>query len=305
MEAALTRTSETREIEFKREFDPTLTADWCELLKDVFAIINSGGGIILFGLDNCGIAVGASQEVQELDPAIVADKIYSYTNQHFGDIEIFCRPKAGKPIVGLRLGPTEVPLVPSRAGTYERRPGKPRNAFTEGAVYVRHGAKSEPATSEDLRQFLETRLTAARNQLLEGVTKVFEAPKGAHINIAYGGSADSTDLAAVRLARDPNAQTVSVLDPNTSHPYRMKEILSAVNTQIGQETKPLNAYDIKVALAVFGLEKELSFVYRPDHGPTKYSEAFVEWLLSRLAENRHAFRAARSQYRRLRRADNA
>jgi hypothetical protein len=46
---ALAATRETRSIEFKSSFDPDSTGDWCELLKDVMAFANSGGGLILVG----------------------------------------------------------------------------------------------------------------------------------------------------------------------------------------------------------------------------------------------------------------
>ncbi len=54
IEKALNGHSETSNIEYKRGFDVNTTKDWCEIVKDVVAMANSGGGIILFGLEDDG-----------------------------------------------------------------------------------------------------------------------------------------------------------------------------------------------------------------------------------------------------------
>ena len=41
---------EGRRVEFKERFDPASTAEWCELLKDMVALINSGGGVLVIGV---------------------------------------------------------------------------------------------------------------------------------------------------------------------------------------------------------------------------------------------------------------
>lgn len=54
---------ESRSIEFKKEFDPRSPRDWCELLKDIAAIANSGGGFIIFGADSRGFPVAAELDL--------------------------------------------------------------------------------------------------------------------------------------------------------------------------------------------------------------------------------------------------
>ncbi len=46
IEKALTATCETKFIEFKSRFDVDSKQDWCEVIKDIIAISNSGGGIM-------------------------------------------------------------------------------------------------------------------------------------------------------------------------------------------------------------------------------------------------------------------
>jgi hypothetical protein len=40
---------ETRSIDFKEHFDPKELSEWLELIKDLVAMANSGGGLILIG----------------------------------------------------------------------------------------------------------------------------------------------------------------------------------------------------------------------------------------------------------------
>ena len=54
VDKALKAKRESKLIDFKSAFDPESTGDWCELVKDIVAMANSGGGAIVIGLDNSG-----------------------------------------------------------------------------------------------------------------------------------------------------------------------------------------------------------------------------------------------------------
>jgi predicted HTH transcriptional regulator len=67
---------ESKHVEFKEGFDPAVNGEWCELLKDLVAIANSGGGVILFGIKNTGVASEWDPtQLLEFDPAKIVDKI--------------------------------------------------------------------------------------------------------------------------------------------------------------------------------------------------------------------------------------
>jgi predicted HTH transcriptional regulator len=62
--------SETAAIEFKSAFNPADKGEFLEILKDIAAMANSGGGTIVFGLLNDGAPSGADlTAVASLDPA--------------------------------------------------------------------------------------------------------------------------------------------------------------------------------------------------------------------------------------------
>jgi hypothetical protein len=49
-----TLTGESASADFKSSFDPQSKQDWCELIKDIIAMSNSGGGLIIVGVDDDG-----------------------------------------------------------------------------------------------------------------------------------------------------------------------------------------------------------------------------------------------------------
>jgi|GEM_PF-1882227 len=193
---ALSSTSESAQIEFKQDFDPSAQRAWVEIIKDVVAMANSGGGVILFGVDDSG-KVNPEFEAKgilKIDPAEITDKIYKYTNYNFSDFEIKKIKKDGKLIVALKVGgKIDVPIVFAKEGNYQTNQGKTKRAFAKGTIYFRHGAKSEPATREDLHQWLYKVRQETRDELLERFKLLATLPEGSNIQIvsAAGGPVDT------------------------------------------------------------------------------------------------------------------
>jgi hypothetical protein len=172
-EAVLKKVEETEdenaELDFKAAFDPTAPQDWCELIKDVVALANSGGGIVVFGVNDDGTpALGDLQPIHALDPAIFVDKIKKYTNQHFADFSFSSATRRCSPVEILVVAAVSIPIVFTSPGTYDVGGDRQKTAFSRGTVYFRHGAKSDPGTSDDLRTALERELDRVRSSWLDG-----------------------------------------------------------------------------------------------------------------------------------------
>lgn len=218
---ALEAKRESKYIEFKQGFDPSLPCEWCELIKDIVAIANSGGGIIVFGLNNTGIpSTEPVEAIARIDPADIANKISKYTGPADMDFDIRTLQKNGHPLVAFVMQGVSIPLVFQKPGTYDIGSGKQRTAFSVGTVYFRHGAKSEPGTSEDIRKIIERQLEHIRKSWLKGVRKVVQSPPGSTVvTVAErDGRRPPVALATtVRAVNDPNATPVRLTrDPNQS-----------------------------------------------------------------------------------------
>src|SRR6266403_5089359 len=145
---------ESKRFEFKEQLDPGQARDWCELIKDLVAIANSGGGCVVFGTKNDGTrSTWDPAALRGLDPAHVVDRVAKYTGtQH--DFQIVTVEREWGAVPGVLIPPATIPLIFVQVGTYEIEGGRQRTAFGRGTLYFRHGAKSEPANAADMSDFI-------------------------------------------------------------------------------------------------------------------------------------------------------
>ena len=80
IQRALTAKRGSKYVDFKSSLDFAEPHTWCEIVKDMIAMANSGGGILVIGLDNKGSPTRFDPTpVLELDGAAVIDQIEKYT----------------------------------------------------------------------------------------------------------------------------------------------------------------------------------------------------------------------------------
>jgi len=277
----LTAKRESKYVEFKESFDPSSPAEWCEIIKDIAALANSGGGVIVIGVDNVGTPTGVDvAPILAEDPATVTDKINKYTGYQFTEFEITECEKDGHTLAAIKIFPVQFPLVFQNPGQYAVGDGKQKTAFSRGTVYFRHGAKSEPGNTDDIRKTVERKLETIRREWLQGVRKVVKAPPGAQVNVMPPEIIQTTDRAAIpiRIVDDPSAPPYRVIDPDVSHPYRQKELIDKVNKGLPKGVK-INAYDVLTVRRVHDIGSQKTFCHTPKFGTSQYSDTFVGWLL--------------------------
>lgn len=324
---ALALQKETRSVDFKQSFDPKNTRDWCRLLKDVLAMANSAGGIIVFGVDNNGAPTGTDvSEISALDPATFTDKLASYTGIHYEEFRISDHAKDGKKVVCLEIFEAETPLVATKAGTYPSIDGKKQErAFSAGVVYVRHGAKSEPANTLDLRKIIEKRISESRKDVLSGLRKIARAPSGSKIDILVPNIAYTTnntkvvkpaksfdpgsphpvrvtnDSAAspIRITASADAPAYRLVKPDETHPLRMNELLKFVNKEIALINQKITAANIHDVNRVYRCFSNVEYCYESQHGPRQYSVAFAQWLIEQIRKSSMFCYMTRGQARRM------
>jgi hypothetical protein len=306
IEEALSAARESRTVEFKEEFDPSDRRSLCETLKDILAMANSGGGVIVVGVDGQGRPTGGDvRPLLDTDPADLANKLTAFTGRDFDALAVRSHSKGGKLVATVEVGNAVTPLVPIKPGTYEKERGKQERAFSVGVVYVRHGAKSEPGTSHDLERIIERRLRDVRSFWLKGVRRVAEAPPDSVVTVAprfVQVVADAAGATAVRVTTDPAAPVVALADPDKTHPHRLTELLGAVNARLRALGVRVNGYDVRAALAVQGWERDLAYTWKAEHGPRKYSDPFADWLVKEVAKDKRVLRRTRARWKRMPRA---
>lgn len=297
IEKAISSKRESKTIEFKESFDISSSQDWCETIKDIVAISNSGGGIIVFGLKSDGVpsAIDCSY-LLNLDSASITDKINKYTDCHFQDFELEELEKNGYKIVGLVLYESRIPMVFTKPGTYSIQENKQKTAFSQGTVYFRHGAKSEPCNSNDLKEVIERNLEQIKTSWLGNIRKVVSAPIGSNIAVLPSTieATSKPDGTPIRITNDGNAPAYKLVDPNITHPYRGKDVLNLLNTTFGIK---LNSFHLQCLRKKFNLEQSRpDYFYKPMFGSPQFSEDFLTWLKESYSNDNDFFENVRQEF---------
>jgi hypothetical protein len=227
-----------------------------ELVKDFVAIANSGRGVIVVGARSNGVASGADvSKVLSLDPAELTDKVYRYTSEHFGGFEIHDVRRGKSRTAAIVIEAVEdAPLVFSRVGTYPVGANQ-KTAFSQGTIYFRHGAKSEPATRSDLQDFIARRLEMVRESWLSGIRQVIAAPKDTEVALIQR-DADRGGGTRIRLTTDPGAPVYGMVDPDDTHPFRQTELIEEVNKRLPKKARKITSHDIQCVRRVHNIHPE-------------------------------------------------
>jgi hypothetical protein len=206
---------ESKYVDFKEEFDLASKRDWCEIIKDIVAMANSGGGIIIFGVKDNGQEAGRNlREILNYDSADITNKINKYTGSHFADFDILEIKRGGSVVVAMVIGAAYPPLVFIKPGAYSIGGSEQSAAFAQGTLYVRHGAKSEPATSADLESILEREILKRKSNWLGNIRQIMKAPANQVLKIVPhdAQTTENESAQAVRLTDDEKAPSMRIDD---------------------------------------------------------------------------------------------
>jgi hypothetical protein len=287
----------SKRVELKQQFDPRVDADSLELLRDVVALANSGGGVVVLDRSD------------HIDEELIHQQLDRYAEPEFEAFELHDIKRAGRPATAIVVeGVANSPLVFARHGRYRGPEGGDRIAFARGGLYFRHGAKSEPATGADVRDFIKRQLDATRAQWLANIRQVMHAPDGAEVAVIETAERDEEGRPTlIRLTTDPHAPLYGQVDPDASHPYRQKEVIREVNARLDGHS--VNAFDVLSVRRVHAITEETrpEFVHVPKFGSPQYSDAFVDWLVAEDERDAGFFPGAKTAYlatRRRRRTDS-
>ena len=295
LEAALNHEFETESVEYKASITVGSTPDWLEVIKDIVAIANSGGGYLIFGVDNNGKPNDFDcATLATIDPADLTDRLFKYTRHQSIPFAFYKPQKEGKQLFAIEVTGVQVPIVFVKPGTYDIGGGKQKSAFSAGTIYFRHGAKSEPGNSDDLRVFIDRRYEEFRKSWVDALTKFAAAPRGSQVDIVTALT-DERPI-SVRITNDLSAPVVGQIPINESHPYRQKEIIEEFNKSVDAPT-PINHYDLECVRHAYNIDDNAVLCQKIKHASNRYSKAFLDWLIQKYQEDDGFIRNARSSVR--------
>jgi hypothetical protein len=254
--------------------------DWAALVRDVAALANSGGGVIVV-------------ESRAFDEEELYEQLGMFVEPEFEGFEAHAIVRDQSPATAIVVEAVTTPLAFARSSEASTGP-----AFARGDVYFRHGGRSGPATGKDVRDFIRRALDATRQQWIANIRQVMHAPDGAEVAIVETAERDDEGRPTlIRLTTDPHAPLYGQVDPDRSHPYRQKEVIEELNRRVDR-TGSVNAFDVLSVRRIHGVSEETrpEFVHVPKFGSPQYSDAFVDWLVEQNARDPRFFDDAKARY---------
>lgn len=290
---------ESKNLDFKVGFDINSREDWSEIVKDIVAFANSGGGALVLGAHDDGTPADVDVlPYLNVDPADMTNKICAYTEYEFDEFEIIEIKRDRRRLALYAIFGVATPLVFIRDGAHLGQGKKRRPAFVKGSVYFRHGAKSAPGTSSDLSSWLERSLESVRSTWLGGIRKVVETGADQVVHVVVQGKRSEAGITA-RIGATPNAPVVRPQNPEEVWPYRESELVRCLLNQLPDATR-FNGHDVRSIRQAHSIDPESHphFVFKPHEiSSPQYSKEFVEWIVDRVRRDPSFLEKARSSYR--------
>jgi hypothetical protein len=242
----------------------------------VAALANSGGGVILFGVDRAGSPTGA--DLSGIDCEAIAQRLYDAAGIHL-DLEAHDLRKRSQQVVALVVEEAPTPLV------------------LEGRAFFRRGSRSEPGGTADVQGIIERRLDAERKAWLAAVRKALRQP--AVTLPAEIRESESPQAVPIRVVDDPRAQAFRLVDYDKTHPYRQKELLAELRSR--NPALNINQFDLLAVRHAHNTDERAEFSHKGLFGTRQYSPKFLEWLQEQITREPRFLIEARERYQHERR----
>lgn len=164
--------SESEELDRKSEWNGSDEA-WEELVRDIVAMANTGGGLIAFGCETSGKPSGKDvSNVRAVDHKVIIDKVRSATNEVIAGIKVVNFTSGGQTLPAWFVPWSKRVIVFTRDATQFSWPsGAPKIPlrFYQGQVFWRHGSSTERANATDLEALIEERAKQMASEFFSNV----------------------------------------------------------------------------------------------------------------------------------------
>jgi hypothetical protein len=179
---------EGKHLDLKISFDQESEKAKVDLVKNLVALANAGGGSIVYGRDETATPGIGDDTRQALDSARLMDLVTKYIRpSQIGISHSVEVVGDGRYLLTISVDAAEYPMVMSRKGDWKGSDSKKdRPLFVVGDIWTRHGSKTERISFEDLREWIEQKLSAERNSILSRIATLVNLPEGAEIQVVSG-----------------------------------------------------------------------------------------------------------------------
>lgn len=267
---------EDAEVEYKECAPGSSKELKVDLVKEVVAMANSGGGSIVLGISDHGALVGVDSLI--LTEASLRDTLSRYIGSAKIDLRVINREYHEKKIQIVEVEGVRSLIIFEKPGTYPV-PGtknQQNTAFSVGTIYCRNGSKSEPASNRFVESFIRRERQDESEAVISRLLKAARVPEGKHLVVT---ELAPEQVAGVRL--DEHGVPIDPRAYDQIYPFRQKELIQELRRRGIQ----CNSYDIQCMKRVFDLESDVSLTHQNDHASRKYTNKCADEIEKFCKEN--------------------
>lgn len=166
--ALLRQGAEYEKLDYKRTFDINSTHEVVEITKDIAAMLSSGGGTLLIGADDKGVAVPDFTDAlaTEFDEAKLRSKLKKFISEPLTIIALSTKVDGVNHAL-IECGEYADGFVILKADGQYQHNGKSKEIFRKGDVFVRHGSASEKWEQHDIARIIHSQVSKQKIEWLK------------------------------------------------------------------------------------------------------------------------------------------
>lgn len=185
------QSGEGRNQDYKLTFDPKNPRAKTDLVKDIVAMANSGGGRIVFGRDETNRPGIDPKIADALDSARIQDYLEMFVDKGLINLSHSQQQlPGGNVLLTLSVEAVTYPVVMKKDGTWKGfSTEKDRPLFRKGDVLVRHGSRNERISQADMRAFIDAAYQRGLDHVLSSIQVARQAGPEAQLDFYIGAGA--------------------------------------------------------------------------------------------------------------------
>lgn len=207
---------ETAYVDFKESFNTYEQREWLNIIRDIVAFANTCGGYIVFGIkDKTFELVGIDEKdwKQLIDPDNIHKKVNAYIQPPLISLTSKKITSDGRSLVLVHIpesvGNTHIVV---KEGKFKDNSGKEIIRLRKGEIYVRRSGSSQIIEPIDLDAIINRRINYFKDNLLNKISKIVEAPVEHEVLIIARGQEEiNTEERKYVLSNAPDAIPVKGL----------------------------------------------------------------------------------------------
>lgn len=133
---------------------------------------------------------------------------------------------------------------------------------------------------------------------MAGVRRVINAPSGSTVSVLPPAVRQSRDPMAtpIRITTNPTAPEYRLVNPDATHPWRQKELITEINAAVGPDDR-INQFDVQCLRHRYNVDDDPRYFHKARFGAPQYSPEFRDWIVEQYNGDHDFFRKTREAYK--------